>query len=82
MKFGQILACSMANVSIMVLAECWRLKLTPDPFMIFLKLQDSKIYSGNLPFLIVPDSLFQKNGTLESAHKLLGLLRNWSRLRN
>ena len=84
MKFGQMLACSMANITSMFLVQCWRLKTSPRPFYDFGKItryRDQTILNNwCLPFLIAPYSPFQKNETLESWHDLL--FNNCSRLLN
>ena len=53
-----------------VSGTCWRLEASSRLFCNFIKMtiqQDLVIFnSGHLPFLIVPYSCFQKNGTLES----------------
>ena len=66
MKFGQILVCCMTNICNMFLAQCWRLKLVPDPFYDFIKmtLRDMVIFnSWHLPFLKVFIHLFEKGNT-------------------
>ena len=84
MKFGQILVCSMTNISNMFLTECWRLETSSRLFYDFIKMtiqQDQAIFNGwHVPFLIVHYSPFQKNETLESWH--IWLLSNWDRLLN
>ena len=65
MKFGQPLMCCMANISNMILAQCWRLEISPGPFYDFIKMtiqQDLTVFdSWRLLFLIVPYLPFQKN---------------------
>ena len=68
----------------MFFAHGWRLGTSSRLFYDFVELiieRDLAIFnSGHLPFLIVPYSPFQKNGTLESLHNWL--LSYWSRLLN
>ena len=82
MKLGQILVCCLTNISNMFLAQCWRLETSSRPFYDFIKMtigRDLAIFDGwHVPFLIVPDSPFQKNETLEFWHNcLLSNLLNW-----
>ena len=81
-KFGQILVCSMKNISSMFFTECWRLETSSRPFYYFIKKtiqQDLAIFNvWHIPFLIVLYSPFKKNEILESWH--IWLLSNWGRL--
>ena len=82
-KFGQILVCSMTNISNMLLVECWRLETSPRLFYDFIKMaiqKDLAVFNDwHIPFLIVIYSPFQKNETLESWH--IWFLSNWGRSR-
>ena len=49
MKFGQILVCSMTNISNMFLTECWRLETSSSLFYDFIK----KTMQQDLDILIV-----------------------------
>ena len=84
MKLGQILVCCMANISNIILAQCWRMETSSRPFYDFIQMtiqQDVVIFnSWHLPFLIVAFSHFQKDETLESSHGCL--LSNLCRLLN
>ena len=84
MKFGQILVCSMTNISNLFLAQCWRLETSSRPIYDFIKIkiwQDPVIFSSwHLPFLNVPYSPFQENEALKSWQNWL--LSNWIRLLN
>ena len=84
MKFGQILVCCMANISVMFSAQCWKQETSTRPFYDFIKMiikQDFTIFnSWHLQYLIVLYSPFQKRETLESWHNCL--LSNWSSLLN
>ena len=75
LKFGQILACCMTNISNMFLAKCWRLETSSRLYYDFIKMtiqQDLAIFNDwHIPFLIVLYSPFQKNKTLESWHNWL-----------
>ena len=63
-KFGQILAFCLTDIPNMFLNQCWRLETSSGPFIVLFKWQYSEIWQflmrWNLPFLIVPCSLFQK----------------------
>ena len=84
MKFGQVLARCMKNISNMFLTQCWRLETSSWTFYDFIKMtiqQALTIFnSWHLPFLIVSYLHFQKNETLESW--LSWLLSNLSKLLN
>ena len=59
----------MANISSMLLAECWRLETFFRPFYVFIK---ALIFnSWHLPILVVPYSPFQKDETLEFWLKII-----------
>ena len=64
MKHGRILVCVMVKISIMFLAQWWRLETRSRFFYVFIIMtmqQDLTIFnSWNLPFLIVLHLLFEK----------------------
>ena len=69
MKFGQTLCAVWQKFLTCFWLNAGDWKLVPDHFMILLKLQYNEICSflivDILPFLIIPDSPFQKSETLE-----------------
>ena len=83
-NFGQLLVCSMLNISYKFWAEYWRLETSSRLFYDSFKMtiqQDLAIFNGwYLPFLNVSYSPFQKNATLESWNNWL--LSNWGRFLN
>ena len=69
MKLGQVLVYLITNISNMILAQYRRLETSSRPLYNFDEItkQDMSIFkSWYLPFLILPYSPFQKNGTLET----------------
>ena len=84
MKFGQILACYMTNISNMFLAHCWRLETSSRPFYDFIKMKIKRdlviCNSQHLLFLIVTFSKKIKLWNLGISWQSLHLLCNWNRL--
>ena len=69
MKFGQILMHLITNISNMFLAQCWRLETSSRPFYDSNEMaiyQDLLTFSSwSSPFLILSNSPFQKNETVQ-----------------